>query len=140
MTHFKPLHTLSLNDLQQYSCWKHALIDNEEVITPEDKKEISETDPDNYIVRTQFTLKDNSILTGFCSPQDTSGLDYIQPTIVTLQGHLPFYFENNVDTLGLLNQLLGKDISQIFPAKYRTEIKCDGNFFEGEIDNFNYSF
>ena len=114
--------------------------DNEETVSPADKNEIFETDSDNYIVRTQFILKDNSVYYGFCSPQDTSGLDYIQPTIVTTKGHLPFYFETNVDVSSLLNHILEKTVDQIFPVQLHTEIKCNGDFFNKEIENFSYAF
>ena len=65
-----------------------------EFVSPADKEEVSENDIDGYIVLTQFILQDKTEHLGFCSPQDTSGLDYIQPVIITKNGHLPFYLNS----------------------------------------------
>ncbi len=140
MTHRKLLHTLTPADLEKYPCWIHSVIEDKEYATPVDKPEISGKDNDHYIVRTEFILKDHSSFLGFCFPQDHSGIDYIQPTIVTEQGHLPFYYESLVNThlAQTTRTVTGKNTDELFPVKFMTHIKCDGSYYEGVIRSFVY--
>ena len=115
------------------------MLDNIEFVLPVEKEEISETDSDNYVVLTEFLLHDKTKYFGFSSPQDTSGLDYIQPVIVTSNGHLPLYFDTleNINLPDLANKIINKSIDKIFPLTFVTRIKCDKKYYEAKVDNFN---
>jgi hypothetical protein len=139
MTDSKLLNSLTVEDLTRQPCWKFFMLDNIEFVLPVEKEGISETDSDNYIVLTEFFLNDKTKHFGFCSPQDTSGLDYIQPVIITSNGHLPLYFDTikNLDLPELTNKIINKEIDKVFPLTFITRIKCDKEYYEGKLDNFN---
>ena len=63
-------------------------------------------DREAYIARTRFVLADGSEWWGYCSPTDDSGLDYIQPVILTPGGPVRFWYEEpppEPEQLSLLN-------------------------------------
>ena len=139
MSNKKPLINLTLEDLTKHPCWKYFMSYNIEFALPVDKEEISETESDNYIVLTEFILHDKTKYFGFSSPQDTSGLDYIQPVIITSSGHLPLYFDilENINLSDLTGKIINKSIDKIFPLSFITRIKCDKKYYEGRVENFN---
>jgi hypothetical protein len=139
MTAQKLLTNLTLDDLIHQPCWIHYALENIEYVFPARKKEISEADSNNYVVLTEFILNDKTKHLGFCSPQDTSGLDYIQPVIITSRGHLPLYFDTleTIDLSGLTSKILSKKIHEVFPLTYVAKIKCDKKYHKGLVDGFN---
>ena len=88
---------------------------------------------------TDFTLSNKTKYLGFCSPQDPSGLDYIQPVMFTNMGQVKIYkdisWTNHEKNEAL--KMIGFNSSDIFPITYKTRIKSDGQFFQGTILNFN---
>jgi hypothetical protein len=138
MADSKLLKSINLDDLAQYACWRHFIEDEVEFVSPVDKNEIFEMEQEGYIVRTQFRLADNSTYIGFCSPQDTSGIDYIQPVIVTGNGHLPFFLTKKESAIieEKVKSVLNKSTANIFPITYVAEVKCDGEFYKGLIESF----
>ena len=139
MENHKTLNSLTPDDLTRRPCWKHFMAGDLEFVSPSDQEEISENDIDNYIVLTQFVLQDKTEFIGFCSPQETSGLDYIQPVIITKNGHLPLYVDSleNKKLADLTMKIMNKHFNEIFPVRFITNVKCDGQFFHGQINNFN---
>ena len=65
--------------------------------------------------------------------------DYLQPVIITKNGHLPFYVDTleNGELADLTMKIINKQSDQIFPLTFITKVKCDGRFLEGQINNFN---
>ena len=49
------------------------------------------------------------------------------------------YFDTieNLDLPDLTNKIIGKEIDQVFPLTFVTRIKCDKEYYEGQVDNFN---
>ena len=90
----KQLKDLTTKDFLERQVWEHWTIKDTEYVRPSDKNQIIETDNVGHIVLTDFTLSNGIKMIGFCSPQDTSGLDYIQPTILTEKGQFKI-FKNN---------------------------------------------
>lgn len=133
------LSSLKKSDLFYHLVWEHWYENNIEYVKKAESKEISETNESDYIVRTSFTLNNGFELNGFCSPKDPSGLDYIQPIILT--DNEPVKFWND---LGWKPEDKDKELqklelkwSEVFPIKYETLIKCDGRFYQGIITDFN---
>ena len=139
----KKIETLSIKEIEDIPVWEHWTAENGiEYIAPSTRKEIFEREADlenkGYIVRTHFFLKDMTQHVGFCSPQDSSGIDYIQPVIITERGHVPFYHERPISYSKRLIYLkrLGKAEKQVFPITYKTDVLCDGNYLIETIKDF----
>lgn len=130
---------LTHRDLINRPVWRHWTDETVEYVQASDKNEIGDDNKENYIVLTNFVLNNGLQLVGFCSPQDPSGLDYIQPTVFTDNGQINFWSDNGWTTENKNEQLekLKLRHESVFPIKYKTTIKCDGNFYEGTIDDFN---
>ena len=53
---------------------------------------------------------DGTILLGYCSPEDDSGLDYTQPTIIYENKHINlFEIESNTNYKRILSEILNKN-------------------------------
>lgn len=86
----KPLHELTLEDLARSPVWRcTGSPDSEASVERTELSALSEASPEIFVVRTSFTLSDGSSVAGYCSPTDDSGLDYVQPVIITESGHAP---------------------------------------------------
>jgi hypothetical protein len=109
----------------------------QEFIEPVKKEEVFEEEESIYIVLTEFTDFCGNKFIGFCSPQDTSGIDYIQPVIIYKDKQIPFFFdkkptENQIKELEDFQGMF----PNLFPIQYEAKIKSDGKNFKGIIENF----
>ena len=87
----KQLVNLETEDLLLFPVWTHWIDDDVEFVAPVDLKSLTENIESGYIVLTEFVLANGSKWKGFCSPQDFSGIDYVQPVIFTKRGQVSFY-------------------------------------------------
>jgi hypothetical protein len=89
----KRLIDLTQKDLLDNNVWEHWSDNLIEYVRPSNNLSLSETSVNGHIVLTTFLLNNKKSLFGFCSPQDPSGLDYIQPVVLTSNGQVHFYKE-----------------------------------------------
>lgn len=132
------LNQLRKNDILKSPVWKFWYEDGLEKIAPVDISHITENSLDVFIVLTEFTLSNQSSWIGFCSPQDSSGIDYIQPVIITEKEQISFYkdspwtkHEKEVELLKL-----GYSSKEVFPIRFKTKVKCDKEYFSSKIWDF----
>ena len=137
----KQLIDLTISDLLDCNLWEHWTEGDVEFVRPTHKTEISEGSDIGHIVLTEFFLNNLSKYWGFCSPQDPSGLDYIQPVMFTDNGQVQFYKESDWtnEEIQIEMRKIGYDENDILPLMLRTLVKCDGSFFTMILDNFNNS-
>ena len=135
----KRLIDITENDLLDKPVWEHWVEIENEFARPTDKREISELGPDTYIVLTKFKLANGTELKGFCSPQDTSGLDYTQPVILTEKGQLRFWRDDDWTAQEQEKELkkIGLNRQEVFPVEFETMVMCDKEFYKGKIADFN---
>jgi hypothetical protein len=135
----KLLQQLRKKDFTEFPVWKYWNEDNQELVLPERICEVSEKAVNSYIVLTEFQLNNGSIETGFSSPQDFSGLDYIQPVIILGDLHIALFKETEWSEEEKQQALLslGKKESEVFPIRYITKVECDGIFKTGLVSDFN---
>jgi len=130
----KPLHELTNKDLAADPIWLYQGKSDE---TAEVRPCAGFEDPDRegYIARTRFVLHDGSERFGYCSPQDDSGLAYIQPAIIAANGHARFYYDDppSHQEPEHLCELLGKSPSDVFPVTYECLVPFEGRCLKGEI-------
>lgn len=127
-------------ELLENEVWKHFIVENVEFIQNSNKTEVYENSENSYIVLTEFNLNNGQKYIGYCSPQDASGIDYIQPVIFTKKGQFAFYKDGNWSEKDKKEafSFLGLNFTEIFPVKYETKVLCDGKFLIGKILDFNF--
>ncbi len=136
----KPLRELTLEDLARSPVWRcTGGPDSEASVEPTELASLSETSREVFVVRTSFTLSDGSSVAGYCSPGDDSGLDYIQPVIITESGHAPLFYESLPPSPEpeSIYRKLRRPFDHVFPLRYRAEIPVDGRFLEGEVSEIH---
>ncbi len=135
----KRLKDLTQNDLLHRQVWEHWIENNIEFVRPYDKDEICANNDKGFIVLTTFNLNNGIELNGFCSPLDTSGLDYIQPVILTDNGQFEFWKDNDWSMQENEKELqkIGLNWQEIFPVVFMTMVKCENEFYQGRIVDFN---
>lgn len=135
----KRLTELTIDDLLENEVWEYWMADNIEYVRASDKTVITEDSNTAYIVATDFVFKNRSKHIGFCSPQDTGDLDRIQPVIISGNGQIEFYKENDwsEDDANKVFTSLGLERQNVFPIVYTTRIKCNRELFTGTLTDFN---
>jgi hypothetical protein len=133
------------DDLARYPIWEFALDEegeegqDEETVKP--RPDLDRADPADglFIVRTEFVVADGTRFDGYASPHEDAYLGYTQPTIVTADGQVRFWFGGVPPRPGKLEasyRILGKSAPEVFPVRYRALVEHDGAPLEGEIGAF----
>lgn len=135
----KQLIELDKEDFIKNPVWEHWYENNIEFAKPTNKIELSDEDNKGYLVKSTFTLNNGKKLIGFCSPIDTSGIDYIQPVILTSNGHFNLYKDEDWSENEIQKEInkLGVSTKEIFPINLITEIKINREYYSCVIKNFN---
>ena len=123
----KPLLALTNEDLAANPIWLYeGETDATAVVQPVDS--LAEPDRRSYIARTRFTLDDGTVLFGYCSPTDDSGLDYIQPVVIAPSGHISFWRDppDTAPTDDEVAALLGKPVEHVFPCTFEALVPFEG--------------
>jgi hypothetical protein len=125
-------------DLERASVWRYnGESDDTALVHATDRRELSKTETGLFIARTQFLLANGTEHIGFCSPTDDSGLDYMQPAIVTPDGPVFFWFDQppSEETLQAQWRRLGVTHESIFPVHFRCTVPVDGRYITGVIES-----
>jgi hypothetical protein len=124
---------LTPDDFRRVKTWEyHGDDDLTATAEPSLKSEISEDDGTVYLTATEFRLADGTLLSGFSSPADASGLDYIQP--VVFHGEVQLRLWSDRDGLIDISPELGKKRDEVFPILWRSLVFVDGNARSGTIE------
>jgi hypothetical protein len=134
----KRLSELTIDDLRSHTVWLFSSTGEGDLnagVQAVPLNAIAEANPDVFLVATRFWLRDGSEWLGFCSPQDSSGLDYVQPVIVTSDGHVQLWFEQmpSLDKLEAWWRRLNKPKGTVFPIQFECLVPVDGKVIRGEI-------
>ena len=86
----KLLSEATAEDFEHSKVWFY-IGESDDIATIEvsSKQELSEDDGNVYLASTEFHLADGTVLKGFSSPTDDSGLDYVQPVVFLDGKQLP---------------------------------------------------
>ena len=89
---------------------------------------LSEDDQQDYVAATHFTFANGESCLGFCSPQDDSGLDYMQPVLFKNGVAVELFSEEDRSLPGLVSRLgvAGLSIEQVFPLHLECLVRVDG--------------
>lgn len=138
----KRLADLSVGDLVASPVWRYEGGSGAHATVEASKREsLSQTDDEIYLAATDFELFDSSRHFGFCFPADDSGIDYLQPVILSASGHVSFWFDGPAapEVLSRQWRALGKEPRDIFPFAFRCLVPVDGRTVSGRIEGVGSS-
>jgi hypothetical protein len=133
----KRLVDLCVEDLEASPVWRYeGGAGSQATVASTKRAALSQTDDEIFLAATEFELFDSSRHFGFCFPADDSGIDYLQPVILSATGHVNFWFDGPASPAILASQwrALGKEPREIFPVLYRCLVPVDGRTISGRID------
>jgi hypothetical protein len=80
-------------------------------------------------------LADGSEWWGYCSPPDDSGLDYVQPVILTVDGPVRFWYDQRPSEPEPARacRLLGKRPEEVFPVCFECVVPIGGRHVAGKL-------
>lgn len=134
----KPLAALTVADVREHLVWRchgSEAGDSLATVEPVDGVSLREDDAEVYIAATRFVLGDGSEHVGYCSPQDASGLDYVQPVVLTERGPNPLWFENPLSARAESDwwDRFGRPRSDVFPVSWECLVPVDGTVVRGVV-------
>jgi hypothetical protein len=138
----KRLAELSVEDLAASPVWRYEGGSGADAtIAPSKRVSLSQTEDEIFLAATEFELFDFSRHLGFCFPADDTGIDYLQPVILSPSGHVSFWFDGSAAPEVLSSQwrALGKEPRDIFPVAFRCLVPVDGRTVSGRIDGVGSS-
>ena len=100
-------------------------------------------DPEDglFIVRAELVANDGTRYVGYVSPNPEFDLGYVQPTIVTNEGQVTFWYGSVPPRPGEIDRsyaLLGKERDDLFPVKFRALVPHGSTKLKGEVPAFLY--
>ena len=132
----KRLGELTVEELTANPVWRYEGGSGAEaLVAPVKRDSLSQSDDEIFLAATDFQLSDSSRHFGFCFPADDSGIDYLQPVIVSASRHVCFWFEGTIPPDALENQwsALEKQPADIFPVSFHCRVPVDGRAVAGQI-------
>jgi hypothetical protein len=141
----KQVYDLRPRDLERFPIWEFAIDEegepgqDEETVKP--RPDLTEADPGEglLIVRAEFVASDTTSYDGYVSPAFEFDLADIQPTIVTEEGQVNFWFGAFPPEAGEIEKnykLLGKSPEQLFPVTFKAVANHGGANLEGDVPAF----
>lgn len=133
---------LTIEDLSTTPVWRYEGGSGAEaVVVPTGRSSLSGEDDEVCLAATEFTLCDSSRHLGFCFPVDDSGLDYLQPVILTRNGQVSFWFDGPIaqEVLAAQWNALGKRAEEVFPVQFRCLVPVAGRTVTGVIPHVESS-
>jgi PilZ domain len=138
----KRLGELTIEDLTSSPVWRYEGGSGDAaLVSPARRRSLSQTDDEIFLAATEFDLSDSTRHGGFCFPAEGSGIDYLQPVIVTRTGHVTFWFERpaSAETLAKQWRALDREAKRIFPVAFRCLVPVDGKVVAGRIEGVETS-
>ena len=146
----KQVYDLTLADFDAAPVWEFAL--DEEGVAGQDEATVRPYDVSfpvdaaghgGLIVRAVFTLADGTNLRGYFSPQPVSLTrpGWLQPVIICDAGQVNFWHGIQRPTQNqMMDELakLGKQVAEVFPLRYRSDVALVGGPVSGMIPGFGF--
>ncbi len=144
----KPISQLSLGDLHDTSIWEFCLDEeaeegqDETTIKPRPDLTIADQSEGMYIVKTEFIADNGKKYLGFSTPSENFDLGIIQPTIVIENGkQIGLWcgaFKPSKDELSEYYKDLHTSAENLFPLKFRSDVKTKNMKTMGSVEGFVY--
>jgi hypothetical protein len=141
----KQLGDIRLSDLHEFPIWEFALDEegregqDEETVRP--RPDLTRADPRDglFVVRAEFAAADGTRFDGFLSPHEAPHIRNVQPTILTGERHVRFWFGIVAPQSAVLDasyRALGKTAAELFPLRYSSLVDTLCGDVAGTIDGF----
>jgi hypothetical protein len=133
---WKPVGMLTVADLLETPVWEWRSESDRELVRPTDLRELHEYGGGPvHIALTTFTLGNGQLRQGYCSPADSSGIDYTQPVIITPSGRV-LLWQNASGSQASFERFalwLEVDTSEMLPIKVESRVSVDGSFYRSVV-------
>jgi hypothetical protein len=147
----KQVYELAREDFDQCPIWEFALdeedVEGRDEATVRPRPDLDLYDPEQdevglAVVRARFRCADGSELVGYVTPSRTGAeMAYIQPVVVTDDGHVPLWLGVRDDVRELiprLYELLQKHPETVFPLEFAPTVDAPGSKASGRAEGFGY--
>jgi len=143
----KQVYELTLHDLCSFPVWEFRLDEegeegrDESTVRPFAVSGPLDSTDRMFVVRAVFTLADGSRMQGYFTPprRDDDSIGTLQPIIVTERGQVRFWCGTAVPGVKRLAQsyaFLGKDATQVFPARFESDVELVGGPVTNTVPGF----
>jgi hypothetical protein len=140
----KQVYDLVPADLEAFAVWELALDEEGEEGQDEAtaRPNLREVDPADglFVVRAELLAADGTRFDGYLSPHAEPDLAFLQPTVVTPERQVGFWFGVRAPTAEALAEAygaLGTTPDRLFPLRFRALVACRG-VSEGTIEGFSH--
>jgi hypothetical protein len=144
----KQVYDLTRQDLEQFPVWEFALDEegepgqDEATVKPRADLDTGVAPEEGlFVVRAEFKAADGSAFDGFVTPEPAGDLGAVQPSVVTNEGHVSFWFgmvKPDSEALGKSYATLGVKRGELFPITFRTVVPVNGRSMDGDVPGFMY--
>jgi hypothetical protein len=141
----KQVTALLPGDIKRFPIWEYALDEegeegqDETTVRPRPDLKRAEPHEGLFVVAAEFVTADGTRFDGFASPHEEAHVGYTQPTIVTDQGQVNFWFglfPPKPAAIARAYHTLGKTAPELFPLRYRALVEHAGAILDGELPAF----
>jgi hypothetical protein len=134
---WKSINNLTKADLAVTPIWELRGDSGSELVRPTSFISLTEyRGGPTHIAATRFIAAGGDTHYGYCSPADPSGLDYVQPVVLTPQGPFPLWHPGGLSEahVAALCSALSVRPSNLFPLQIECLVPVDGILFTGCVD------
>jgi len=131
----KRLADLTADDLLNCPVWRyHGSNDASARVTPAPLQALTD-EPRRpvFIALTEFVLANGLKHLGYSSPDDPSGLDYVQPVIILDGIHVALWCDERGEVSREIVVRLGLDEVEAFPIRWRCTVPVGDDIIQGVI-------
>ncbi len=142
------VYDLTRQDLERFPVWEFALDEegepgqDEATVKPRPDLDTGVKPEEGlFVVRAEFKAANGSAFDGFVTPEPDGDLGAVQPSVVTSEGHVSFWFgmvKPDSATIEKSYATLGAGRDELFPMTFRTVIPVNGTSMEGDVPGFMY--
>jgi len=144
----KQVYLLTVEDLNDHPLWEFCPDEegeedqDEATVKPSEDKEVSGYSPGVYILASDITFADGTTATGYIHSGEPGDLGCTQPNVITPSGQVNLwlgalrFIPNPQDLLAKAYQILAKDPASVFPVRFRTRPKINGDTMEIVVVSF----
>ena len=134
---WKPLSDLIESDLIATPVWEWREDAGQQLVRPTSLQQLNDyCSGPAHIALTRFTCQGKTKVHGYCSPSDSSGLDYVQPVILAASGPIALWPLTALgsDQLQELSTAFAIAAAQLFPIQVDCLVPVDGEYYSATVD------
>lgn len=134
---WKPISKLTQADLAEFPVWELMGDAGSELVRATALIVLDEyANGPVHIAATRYVAASGDTYFGFCSPAEPSGMDYIQPVVLTPRGPFRLWQPEGLgkEYIGALASALSTRPERLFPMQIECLVPVDGVKYKGHVD------